>query len=83
MAVWFLTRMGRNLLAQVRGVRPNQLDWKPVGSYGHYHLTHRLCINRFRLSVELACQQKGYELLRWIDDNQLKRLLGNSTADEV
>lgn len=72
---WFLTRTGRNKVAQMRQVQPNDLDWKPVGSYGQFHLTHRLALNDFRIAVELACRQRGYTIRRWVDDNELKRLL--------
>lgn len=73
---WFLSRQGRNLVAEVQKVTPKELDWKPTGAYGLLHLSHRLLVNDFRIAVEIACQQLGYELRRWIDDNQLKRMLG-------
>lgn len=73
---WFLSRSGRDLVAQLRRVKPRQLDWKPVGSYGMLHLTHRLAVNDFRIAVQLACQRRGYTIRRWIDDNELRRLLG-------
>lgn len=74
---WFLTRRGRNLLAQMRDVRPSSLDWKPAGAYGTLHLGHRLLLNDLRMAVVIACRERGYTLKQWIDDNQLKRMLGN------
>lgn len=73
---WFLSRSGRDLVAQLRKVTTRELDWKPIGSYGMLHLTHRLAVNDFRIAVQLACQRRGYTIRRWIDDNELRRLLG-------
>jgi hypothetical protein len=73
---WFLTRRGRNLLAQMNDVRPSSLDWKPAGAYGTLHLGHRLLLNDLRLAIVVACRERGYTLKHWIDDNQLKRMLG-------
>ena len=75
-ACWFLTREGRNVLANGRGVKAVTLDWKRPGAYGTLHLAHRLAINDFRIAMELACRQKGYRIRRWLDDNQLRRMLG-------
>ncbi len=72
---WFLTREGRNVLARARGVKPDTLDWKRRGAYGAHFLAHRLAINEFRIGMELACRQRGYRIRRWLDDNQLKRML--------
>lgn len=74
-ACWFLTRQGRNLIAQIQGVRPTEVDWKPAGSYGNLHLPHRLVINDLRIAFDQACQRHGYQIRQWIDDNQLKKLL--------
>ena len=74
-ACWFLTREGRNVLARTRGIKANTLDWKRPGAYGTLHLAHRLAVNDFRIAVELACRHKGYVIRRWLDDNQLKRML--------
>lgn len=74
---WFLTRRGRKLLAELRQIRPTELDWKPAGAYGMLHLGHRLLLNDMRIAIELACRVRGYSVRRWIDDNQLKRMLGN------
>ena len=74
-ACWFLTRQGRTVLAKARGVHPNTLDWKRAGAYGTLHLAHRLALNDFRIAVHLACARRGYHIRRWLDDNQLKRLL--------
>ncbi len=57
---WFLTRRGRKLLADLRRVRPTELDWKPAGAYGTLHLGHRLLINEVRIAVQLACLHRGY-----------------------
>lgn len=73
---WFLSKKGRNLIAQMKGVSPSDVEWKRSGSYGQLHLTHRLAINDFRIAMHLACTRKGYTIKRWIDDNALKRLLG-------
>jgi hypothetical protein len=72
---WFLTRRGRNMLAQMHDVRPSSLDWKPAGAYGTLHLGHRLLLNDLRLAVVVACRDRGYTLKQWVDDNQLKRML--------
>ncbi len=74
---WFLTRQGRKMVATAKGVPTSQLDWKAAGAYGILHLNHRLLLNDLRIAIHLACKQKGYQIRRWIDDNQLKRLLGN------
>ena len=73
---WFLSKKGRNLIAQMRGVSAGEVEWKRPGSYGQLHLAHRLAINDFRIAMHLACVRKGYTIKRWIDDNALKRLLG-------
>lgn len=80
---WFLTKLGRNLVAQMQQIEPKMLDFKPAGSYGSLHLTHRLAINDFRIAVTLACRHKGYTLRQWIDDNQLKRLLAREKVTLV
>lgn len=72
---WFLTRLGRNKVAQVSNMSPKDLEWKSPGAYGQFHLAHRLALNDFRIAVTLACQHRGYTIRRWIDDNELKRLL--------
>ncbi|MCB0138436.1 MAG: replication-relaxation family protein [Caldilineaceae bacterium] len=73
---WFLSKKGRNLIAQMRGISASDVEWKRPGSYGQLHLAHRLAINDFRIAMHLACTRKGYTIKRWIDDNALKRLLG-------
>ena len=82
-ACWFLTREGRNVVARARDVLPTSLDWKRVGAYGTLHLAHRLAINDFRIAVHLACEQKGYRIRRWLDDNDLKRLLAKEKIELV
>jgi hypothetical protein len=72
---WFLTKHGRNLLAELKQVPVKELDFRPAGAYGTLHLNHRLGLNDFRIALLLACQHKGYTVKQWIDDNQLKRML--------
>ena len=79
--LWWLTRKGRQALADYRHVKPSSLDWKQPGSYGLLHIEHRRAINDFRIATQLACQHRGYRILEWIDDNQLKRLLGNEKVE--
>lgn len=75
---WFLSREGRNLLAQMWRVRAKELDWRAAGAYGLLHLNHRLLLNDVRISLTLACRQTGHRLVEWIDDNQLRRRLAQA-----
>lgn len=72
---YFLTRKGFNLVAEAKRVKPKELDFKSAGAYGTLHLTHRLLINNFRLALQLQCERKKYDIRRWLDDNQLRRML--------
>jgi hypothetical protein len=80
---WFLTKSGRNLVAQLLTMPERALDFRPAGAYGTLHLGHRLALNDVRIAMELASAHKGYRVLEWIDDNQLKRLLGKENVGLV
>ena len=72
---FFLKRKGFNLVAQAKGVDPKTLDFKTAGAYGILHLNHRLAINDFRIALQLHAARKGYQIVEWVDDNDLRRLL--------
>lgn len=78
---YYLTRQGFNVVAQAKGVDPKALDYKPAGAYGLLHLSHRLAINEFRIALQLQAARKGYTILQWIDDNQLRKLLAKETVE--
>ena len=82
-ACWFLTKRGCRLLADLMHTTVKDMDFKPAGAYGTYHLSHRLALNDVRIAIELGCDQKGYQLVRWVDDNQLKRLLATEKVTLV
>lgn len=72
---WYLTRKGFNVVAELKGVNPKALDYKPAGAYGPLHLRHRLAINEFRIAMQRQAARKGYQIVEWLDDNQLRRML--------
>lgn len=72
---WYLTRKGFNVVAELKGVNPKVLDYKPAGAYGALHLSHRLAINEFRIAMQCQAARKGYQIVEWLDDNQLRRML--------
>lgn len=78
---YYLTRQGFNVVAQAKGVDPKALDYKPAGAYGLLHLSHRLAINEFRIALQLQAARKGYTILHWLDDNQLRKLLVKETVE--
>ncbi len=78
---YYLTRQGFNVVAQAKGVDPKALDYKPAGAYGLLHLSHRLAINEFRIALQLQAARKGYTILHWVDDNQLRKLLAKETVE--
>ena len=58
-ACWFLTREGRNVLAQARSVKAVTLDWKRPGAYGTLHLAHRLRSTTSALRWSWPVARKG------------------------
>jgi|GEM_PF-2685250 len=72
--LWYLSKRARDYLARMRKVSVKRLNWKPVGSFGDLHLPHRLAINDFRISVSLAAARLGYELKKWRDETELRKI---------
>lgn len=72
---YFLTRKGVALVAEAKGVKPKDMDFKAANAYGPLHLAHRVLINDFRLALTLQSERKGFRIPQWLDDNDLRRLL--------
>lgn len=78
---WYLTRRGRNLLANRRGVSVKEVNWKPVGSYATTRLDdiskleHRLGQSEFRFALTRSIQANNGQILQWLDTMYLERIL--------
>lgn len=77
--VYYLEPEGADILAYKLGVERSQIktltktEKRPVISRSFLFLAHTLAINDFRIDVTLACQQKGFELVEWLNEYQLGR----------
>jgi hypothetical protein len=70
--LWYLSKQGRDWVAQLRNVEPKEVDWKPAGSFNPAFLNHRIKTNDFRICVTLAAERLDFDL-SWVDDNELRR----------
>ena len=61
------------MLAEEYGVFPEEITWKPKDNNVRWmFLEHLLTTNDVRIAIELAAEQHGYALHRWLDDMTLK-----------
>ncbi len=74
---WTLTRNGRQLVAQMRGMPVSQLQSQRAQSYGLLHLSHRIGLNDIFLAFAQQCELAGYCIRGRLDDNELKSMLAN------
>lgn len=72
--LFFLTKQGRDEVAQMRKVEPKEVEWKPAGSFNPSFLEHRIKTNDFKISVILAVKRCGFEIKSWLDDQTLRRV---------
>lgn len=79
---WYLTRKWRTEEARRLKVRARDIEWSPAGSYG-IQLEHKLLLNDIRIAFEIACARSGYTLQRWLDDEDLKRQIGDERVHAV
>ncbi|MEW5960026.1 MAG: replication-relaxation family protein [Chloroflexota bacterium] len=72
--LWFLSKQGRDFVAQIRKVAPKKLDWWPAGSFSASFLPHRIAISDFRIAVNLAATRQDFEIKMWLDDHELRQI---------
>lgn len=72
--LWYLGKKGAQFLAQWHGLTTQQIRRKKVGSYSPALLQHRLDNNDIRISFMLAAQRHDYQIRRWLDDDELRKI---------
>jgi len=71
--VYFVDQQAVPLLAEEYGVFPEEIAWKPKDNNVRWmFLEHLLATNDVRIAIELAANQYGYTLPRWLDEMTLK-----------
>lgn len=72
--VYFLDKGGVNLLAEMRGVFPDDLDWHPKHKQIRPQaINHLLATNDVRIAIELAAKALSADIRKWLDDSTLRR----------
>lgn len=72
--LWYLGKKGAQFLAQWHGLTTQQIKRKKAGSYSPALLQHRLDNNDIRISFMLAAERHGYQIRRWLDDDELRQI---------
>lgn len=71
--LYMLDERGARLLANLRGVDREAIDWHPRhNEVGHTFLDHLLETNNVRVAIERAAQQAGWEIETWHNERTLK-----------
>ena len=72
--VYFLDKGGLNLLAEMHGVFPDDLDWHPKQKQIRPQaINHLLATNDVRIAIELAAKNLSADIRKWLDDGTLRR----------
>ena len=67
--VYFLDKGGANLLAEMLGIFPEDLDWRPKhNKIQPQSINHLLATNDVRIAIELAAEKQGVIIRKWQDD---------------
>jgi hypothetical protein len=73
--VYFLTKHGLVLAADVRGVPESAIDWKKEHNDVRWpFLEHLLATNEIRVRLEVAAPAAGFTVLEWLDDKTLSSI---------
>lgn len=72
--LWFLSKQGRDYVAEMRKVAPKEIDWRQAGSFSATFLEHRIKTNDLRISLTLAAARHGFEIKMWLDDHELRKI---------
>ena len=73
-ALYLLARRGAQLVAERLGVDVADVGWARAHSrVSTPFLEHTLAINDVRIAVTLAAARRGYDLERWIPEDELRR----------
>lgn len=71
--LYMLDERGAELLASMRGVDREEIDWQPYhNDVGHPFLEHQLDTNRVRVAIERAAEKRGWEIEEWLTEDTLK-----------
>lgn len=71
--LWALSKKGAQHLAQLRGLSLRDIGWRSIRSYAPALQQHRLDNNDIRISFVLAAERHGWQIRRWVDDDELRR----------
>jgi len=77
--VYYLDQGGADLLALKLGVERDAIrsltraERRPAISRSLLFLAHALAVNDFRIEVALACEERGFELVKWLNEYELGR----------
>lgn len=71
--IYMLGKRAVPLLAQVYGLLPEEIDWKPAHKkVSWYFLAHLLATNDARVAIEVAADRRGHNLIEWQDERTLR-----------
>lgn len=71
--VYFLDVNGAQVVADILGLAPEELDWRPgENDVSPLFLDHLIATNDVRIAISLAAQKQGWKVAKWIDEKTLK-----------
>jgi len=72
-AIYLLAERGADVVAEQLGIDRGAVDWKEGrNKVGSPFLEHALMVNDVRIAFNLAAQQAGYTIDKWIKEDELK-----------
>jgi hypothetical protein len=79
--LWYLTPKGRQLLAEASGRDISEILYRRSGSLSDFKLKHHLRCVDLGLSIELAAERLGYQIIKQFTDEELHKLLDKEDVD--
>ncbi len=71
--IYALSKKGAEFLITETGIDPADIDWRPQSFEANTpFLSHLLLTTDLRIALVKACQQRGVELVEWIDERALR-----------
>jgi len=72
-ALYLLDERGANLVAEQLGIDRAKVRWRAAHNrVGSPFLEHTLMVNDVRIAFKLATEQQGYEIDKWVTEDELK-----------
>lgn len=72
-AMYLLDQRGADLIASRSGLDRDEIAWGPDHNLvGDLFLEHTLAVNQVRIAIQLAVEQRGWRVERWLDEGQLQ-----------